>query len=98
MPMQWKKGNVLFEFYKKAINIRNQHCALRHGQFRLISAERNSKLYAFIRKIKDESIYIAINMGTEESVPKIFEGKNILWQKNVRKNRLQENGFIVAIE
>ncbi|MNW59629.1 Neopullulanase [compost metagenome] len=66
--MEWdpeKQDHDLFSFYRKLIEIRSNHPALRSGSFTFLEAGRDGSKLAFERSLGDEVIIILMN--TEET-------------------------------
>lgn len=51
---KWDRG--LFEFYKKAIALRNENAELRRGGLYTYSAESGSGLYSFVRTLENSAV------------------------------------------
>lgn len=56
--------NSLLSFYKTLIRLRNQHAALRVGDFVLITAD-NSAVFACLRRSERETILVVINLSSK---------------------------------
>ena len=94
-PMPWEeaeRGNPLWDFYKRAIALRNEEPALRRGNFSLVKAEGG--LYVFCREYRGERLTVAMNAsGTEKG---ICPGNGeMLWQSGREGDILQPSGFYV---
>jgi alpha-amylase len=55
--------NSLLSLYRTLIQLRNQHAALRVGSYTLVNSQ-SSKVLAFIRQSKEETVLVIINLGT----------------------------------
>lgn len=65
-PMPWgTKNEVLFPFFKGLIALRNQEELLRKGNYRIVDARRNSKVFTFERYMGNDCIRIILNMSDE---------------------------------
>lgn len=94
--MIWN-NNRLFDFYKKAIALRNEKEVLRSGDYKTISAQKGSKIYSYCRYINDRKIYVALNAGENtETLPKEFSDKMIIWEKGVEGNLIKGYGFLIV--
>jgi neopullulanase len=68
---KWDKD--LLKFIKACITLRNDHSALRRGEYKRIYAE--GEVMAFTRTIKNETITIAFNVSKEEKTIELSLGK-----------------------
>ncbi|AWB43174.1 alpha-glycosidase [Paenibacillus sp. CAA11] len=62
--MEWdpeKQDLQLFEFYKKLIQVRADHPALRTGSLQFLIAEREGTKLAYERRLDDESVLVLLN-------------------------------------
>ena len=83
-PMPWSGGDEeLCAFFRRAIGLRRDHIALRRGEYRALSAERDSSLYVFGRVHESETVIVAINAGEKEETFAIPEGAELLWQEGL---------------
>jgi glycosidase len=57
--------NSLLSLYRTLIQIRNQHAALRVGAFTLVNSS-SSKVLAYIRQSKEETVLVIINLSKEQ--------------------------------
>jgi len=65
-PMNWESiNNEIFDFYKKLIDLRRNCKALKLGSFRSLISDRD--IYGYIRKYKDEIIFVIINNSENDS-------------------------------
>ena len=55
----------LFDFHKRAIALRNESDALRHGDFRVLLADDERALFAFARTLDDEAAVVVLNRSDE---------------------------------
>lgn len=58
----------LFHHYRKLIEIRNQYTSLQAGDFRTLLTDDKNKIYAFVRKEKEESVIVVLNASKEIQV------------------------------
>jgi cyclomaltodextrinase len=82
-PMQWDDVNgKLTEFYRKCIQIRSGHKALRSGDYQTILADDDRKIYVYSRNTDDEKIYAIINLGadTQKYIPQKRTSFRNLWE------------------
>lgn len=56
--------NSLLSLYRTLIQLRNQHAALRVGSYTLVES-KSTKVLAFIRHSKDETLLVIINLGKD---------------------------------
>ena len=94
-PMPWNGGDAdLYAFFKKAIAMRHELTALRRGDFRMVSAEAESGLLVYTRKLEDEVITVCINHG--KSSAELPEIKGVLyWSGGLNDKTLETSGFAV---
>lgn len=59
-------NNDLFRFYRKLIEIRRHHGALRHGSVRKFLVDDAQKLYAFSRQYKQDEVLVILNTDDRE--------------------------------
>jgi len=80
-PMIWDGDSELFEFYQKAISLRQQNAAFRHGNFKTLTA--NGRTFVFQREYEGVKLTVAINGKCDGDI--IWEGKNFMvtqqWQQ-----------------
>ncbi|MBQ6804258.1 MAG: glycoside hydrolase family 13 protein, partial [Clostridia bacterium] len=92
-PMPWDNENSEIQaFYKKAAHLRQQHSALRRGNFRMIFAQHDGGLYHYTRA-DDQTIGIVMNRSSEPvnvSIP-----GEILWQEQLNCDILGAYGFVL---
>ncbi len=98
-PMKWKEENEdLFSFYKKAIALRRDYEALRHGKYRTVQAEQGSRLYIYARETDSVTIVIALNADDHVcSLPEMIGSGEIIWQEGLNGLDLAPMGWIVVI-
>lgn len=77
--MEWDKDKQdleLFDFYKKLIELRKSHPALRAGSIRFLLAEEGGTKLAYERRINDENVLVFLNNdATIQTVQLNVEGK-----------------------
>ena len=61
---QTSDPNSLLSLYRTLIQLRNQHAALRVGSYTLVDS-KSTKVLAFIRQSKDETVLVIINLGKD---------------------------------
>ena len=95
-PMPWGAGDAeLFEFFKKAIALRRSQPALQRGEFRVLSAERGSGLFAFAREHAGERITLALNCSEREAA--FTPPGETLWSEGASGGMIGPYGFAVAL-
>lgn len=68
MPSWWhRKDHSIFAAYRDTLALRNQHAALRRGDYRVLETRDDSQLFVFQRELGDERFVIAINRGKGEA-------------------------------
>ena len=96
-PMRWDEENEMFIFFKAAIYLRKKLKALRRGEYRTLSAEKESSLYLYERFLDEEHIFIALNAGKNKAQLKItMEDKIIIWQSGLEESTLSGYGYLIA--
>ena len=55
------------DFYKRAIALRNDHVALRRGEFQTIQVHDDNDTWAFTRTHGDERVLVAINASEKDA-------------------------------
>ena len=66
---QTEDPNSLLSYYRTLIHLRNNHAALRVGEFTLLNTDHDSVL-AFLRHSQEETLLVIINLG-EEAVSQV---------------------------
>jgi glycosidase len=61
---QAEDPNSLLSYYRTLIHLRNNHAALRVGEFTLLNTDHDSVL-AFLRHSQEETLLVIINLGEE---------------------------------
>lgn len=96
-PMPWGQGDsALLAFVKKAVALRHEHLALRRGDFKMLSAERGSRLLLFSRTHGKETVTVAINPGEGCPLPQNIQGR-LLWAQGLNGNILS-HGFALWVK
>lgn len=97
-PMPWEDGNSsLYVFFKAAIVMRHDLAALCRGDFRILCAERDSRLLVFTRTYRKQSVTICINAGSETvALPKLND--NLYWAERLEDGGLGGYGFGVFVD
>jgi glycosidase len=57
----------LFEFYKRAINLRREHEALTHGDYSVLTTEDNQRTLVLKRHSPKETLLVAFNRGDKDA-------------------------------
>lgn len=95
-PMPWQGGNEkLLAFYRRAIALRRELAPLRRGDFRCISAERGSGLFAFSREYGGERVYVAVNCS--DRAEKCALPGEKLWSEGLEADKIGPYGFAVTV-
>lgn len=95
-PMKWNVNDAMFDFYKRAIELRREQKALRRGDYRTLDAQKESRLYLYQRFTDNECLYIGLNAGPEEvALSPEPEQSQILWQSGYTGRTLTGYGFII---
>ena len=94
-PMPWGGGDgELQGFFRRAIALRHERAELRRGNFRVVSAERGSGLFAFERRFGCGSVTVCLNASEERArMPEI--GGAPLWAEGLEGGVLGPFGFAV---
>ena len=94
-PMPWGGGDgELQGFFRRAIALRHERAELRRGNFRVVSAERGSGLFAFERRFGCGSVTVCLNASEERArMPEI--GGAPLWAEGLEGGVLGSFGFAV---
>lgn len=95
--MEWdtdKQDRSLFEFYRKLIDIRASHPALRTGTITFLEAERHGTKLAYERRLGDDVLIILLNTDqTTQSFRLNVEDKN--WENVYTNQQLRaERGLL----
>ncbi len=98
-PMPWGAGNEeLHAFFRQAIRLRREHIALRRGEYRTRSAEKDSRLYLFDRIHEEETVTVALNAGEKKERFRIPPGAKLLWQQGLSLGPEGEGGQEAALD
>ncbi len=96
--MPWDNPNdELFEFFKKAIAIRKTCKPLKKGDFKVISAQKDSQLFAYSRTYNGESVIAYLNAGENFVQLDKIQGE-LLWQNGLCDKGLYGFGFCLCID
>ena len=92
-PMPWGGGDrELLGFIKRAARLRNEHAALRRGDFRVKHAQGGLLVYE--RRLGAERVTIALNASDKaEALPDI--AGRPLWEDGLSGKTLSPRGFAV---
>ena len=88
----WKSTASL---YRRAIALRRELAPLRRGDFRCISAERGSGLFAFSREYGGERVYVAVNCS--DRAEKCALPGEKLWTEGLEADKIGPYGFAVTV-
>ncbi len=91
-PMPWQNGDTeLLCFFRRAVRLRREHRALQRGDFRVISAEKRSRLFAFERRYAGQRIRVYLNAGSQK--PDCLPSEAPMWEENI-----SSMGFAVYLD
>ncbi|MEQ8820367.1 MAG: glycoside hydrolase family 13 protein [Sumerlaeia bacterium] len=65
-PDSVEQDKELLAHYRRLIAIRNAHPALRRGSYRTVLADNDANVFAFVRELDDERIYVVLNNSDGE--------------------------------
>ena len=92
-PMPWQGAGdaELFAFFKKAVALRRTQPPLQRGEFRTLSAERGTGLFAFAREYEGERVAVALNCSerTETFTP----AGEMLWSEGLVGGKIEPYGL-----
>ncbi len=91
-PMPWEKTHALEEIYRKLIDLRHNHEALRTGEF--VTVETKGTALHFARISDCERMDIFVNPGDETTEFEI--SGEVLLKKNASCGLLMKEGYIVT--
>ena len=95
LPMPWERaGCAMHAFYRRAIQLRLEHPALRRGSFACVHAQ--GRTYHYLRSGEGERIHVALNAGKQEAG--VCVPGRILWQEGYDCGILGPYGFVVTME
>ena len=83
----------LLNYHKELIKLRNQHPALRRGEYQVLYAYHN--VYVFSRTFEQETIVVAVNNGTESNIVELNSSRLAL---NLSQLLFGEGSFIINQE
>lgn len=94
-PMPWNGGDRdLHGFVKKVIAMRHELAPLRRGFFRMLQANKNSKLLMFERELEGHTVTVYINNDDVTfSLPK--ETKEVYLSEGLSDSSLKPRGFAI---
>ena len=96
-PMPWGADEAeLFGFFKRAIGLRRGLKALQKGEFRALSAERGSGLFAFSREYGGELVRVYLNSSERAERCDIL-GES-LFSRDAEGGKIGPYGFAVTLE
>ena len=97
-PMPWKEGSrQLYAFFKDAIAMRHDLVALRRGDFRMLCAEKGSRLLVFSRTYQKQSVAVCINAGLKTVTLSKLNG-SLYWAERLEDGKLEGYGFGVFVD
>ncbi len=91
-PMPWEKTHALEEIYRRLIDLRRNHEALRTGEF--VTEETKGRALHYARIAGSERIDVFVNPGDETAEFEI--PGEILLKKNEKCGLLMKEGYIVT--
>ena len=85
--MEWNKpGSPLFQFYRKLIHLRRHALSLRRGEMIKVPNNTGESVYAYLRKVGNESFLIVLNFGDKLDDCQLLFPKDVL--KEYQKDKL----------
>ena len=78
VDIDWSKGGEFRELYTKLIRIRNEHRALREGNFKRLWCSDSARVYAFERQSGKDVVDVVINFSKERRRVKISAASNLV--------------------
>jgi glycosidase len=92
--VQMQDKNSLLNHYKNLIVVRNDSDALKYGNFEPLEVN-SSNVFAFKRTLNDKSVYVYVNLGSEEVKEKIDINKaKVLYSNKSEDKNLSFKGEI----
>ncbi|ERI92599.1 alpha amylase, catalytic domain protein [Clostridiales bacterium oral taxon 876 str. F0540] len=92
--IQLQNKDSLLNLYKSVIAVRNNSDALKYGDFELLETE-SSDILAYKRTKDNKSVYVYVNLGTQDSKEKIDLSKaKVLYSNKGKKGTLSNKGNI----
>jgi glycosidase len=65
-PVDWNKNSdIIYQFYKRLIHIRNENRSLVSGELQVIGNDQQSKVVSFIKKTESEKIFVLLNFSDQ---------------------------------
>ncbi len=97
-PMPWQGGDTaLLGFFKRVIAMRHDLAPLRRGDFRVLSAQPDSKLLVFQRRYGAEVVTVALNCAPDVAQLPACPGR-VYWAEGLENNALISFGFAVLVD
>ena len=91
-PMEWENtAHPLYEFYRKAIALRNRYPALRRGTF--VQESSDDAVFRYSRILDDEKITVILNRS--DTAVSFQPCKEFLWKSGEQNAILEQYGFVV---
>ena len=100
-------NNSVFHYYRKLIELRKRHDIIVYGGYQLLM-EEDSRVFAYIRKLEEETLLVLCNFTDEElqvSIPHEFYGEeveclisNYKQPSKENRNRLRPYEAVVYLE
>lgn len=98
-PMQWNKKMLLTDYIKTLISLRISHEALQVGNFEVVAAKQNSRVYKYRRCLKKENILVVINMDNNMvSLNSSEMNGTVLLSEKLLDGKIGGKGFAVISE
>ncbi len=86
VSLQINDKNSLLNHYKNLISVRNNSDTLKYGSFESVETN-SSNIFAFKRTLKDKSVYVYINLGSEDLKEKLDINKARVLYSNKRNDK-----------
>jgi glycosidase len=93
--VQLQDKESLLNLYKNIIAVRNNSEALKYGDFELVET-KGSNVFAFKRTIKDETVYVYVNLAAEDMKENIDISKaKVLYSNKSKDKSLSFKGEVI---
>lgn len=95
-PMPWGEKDELFSYFRDIIHLRKEEVLLRHGKYRTLQAEKDSRFYAYERYLGNAGIRIMMNMDEQpQKISKEWLSGKLLLSQGMNGDRLETKGFAI---
>jgi len=91
--MQWNEkewNKDIYDFYKKIIAVRSENIELRRGDIFTLAAEKDSKIYAFVRVYKNAASVCIFNQDDKNAGEFSIEPGRILRLLNIKRSAIKK--------